>query len=114
MMCCHMYSPVPSPSRILSPTSLFLRCAVIWDTSNVSLRAGIFDGIGNLTIFTSVIQIVPILLVFLLPATKEEQIRMRDDGISSRVGGGILAFTVVTSLTFTIGLNVYLLATNSE
>jgi len=81
----------------------------IWDVSNETLEAGDFQGVFNLTVLTSFLQIAPIVLVFLLPATKEEQKALRDEGETSWWGGMNLFLVVVASFLFTVGLNVYLL-----
>ena len=70
----------------------------IWDVSNDTLSAGNFDGMINLTILTSCLQVLPIALVYLLPDTKEEQIALRDGGDKSRFAGLVLATVIVLSL----------------
>ena len=81
----------------------------LWDTDNATLQAGNYSGVANLAILTSILQLCPIILVGLLPATREEQIALRDSGQSNFYGGFFLALTVVVSLVFTVGLNIYLL-----
>ena len=81
----------------------------IWDTKNETLQAGDYRGVANLAILTSVLQILPIVLVGLLPRTREEQITLRDSGQSNFYGGFFLSITVISSLIFTVGLNIYLL-----
>jgi len=80
-----------------------------FETSNEALQAGDFRGVANLTILTSLLQVSPIVLVFLLPASKEEQVALRESGEKSWWGGFVLATVVVVSLVFTVGLNIYLL-----
>jgi hypothetical protein len=66
--------------------------AGIWDTSNDTLKAGNYDGLVNVTILTSLLQLAPIALVFLLPASKDEQIEMRKSGKSSVVVRSIFIY----------------------
>jgi len=80
-----------------------------FNTDNATLQAGDYSGVAKLTVITSFLQLSPILLVFLLPNSKEEQIALRDSGEKSWLGGFILAMTVFLSLVFTVGLNIYLL-----
>ena len=70
----------------------------IWDVSNDTLTAGKFNGMINLTVLTSCLQVLPIGLVYLLPDTKEEQIALRDGGEKSQFAGLILAIVIVLSL----------------
>lgn len=81
----------------------------IWDTSNQTLEAGDYSGVANLTILTSILQLMPIALVFLLPATRKEQIDLIESGQRSFLGGLVLSLTVGASLLFTVGLNIYYL-----
>lgn len=81
----------------------------IWDTSNETLEAGDYSGVANLTILTSILQLMPIVLVFLLPATRKEQIDLIESGQRSFLGGLMLSLTVGASLLFTVGLNIYYL-----
>ena len=79
----------------------------IWDVSNETLASGDYSGMLNLTLLTSFLQILPLSLVFLLPDSKEEQIKLRDAGITSRVGGFCLGLVVTLSLIGTISLSIY-------
>lgn len=84
---------------------------LIWDTSNEAIEEGDYAGIAKLTILTSILQFLPIFLVYLLPNTKEEQKKLRDDGETYYWGGFNLGITVIVSFVFTVGLNLYLLVT---
>jgi len=79
----------------------------IWDVSNETLAAGDFSGITKLTILTSLLQLSPIILVRLLPDSKEEQAALRDAGEKSWWGGFWLSIVVVLSLIITFGINIY-------
>lgn len=79
----------------------------IWDVSNDALAAGDYSGMLKLTLLTSFLQIVPLSLVFLLPDSKEEQLKLRDAGKSSVLGGSILGTVVFLSLIGTIALSLY-------
>jgi len=81
----------------------------IWDVSNATLSQGQFDGILKLTILTSVIQTLPIVLVFLIPNNRAEHQREIDKGVTSFWGGFILATVIFLSLTFTLAVNFSLL-----
>jgi hypothetical protein len=75
--------------------------------SNDALAAGDYSGMLKLTLLTSFLQIVPLSLVFLLPDSKEEQVKLRDAGLSSVLGGSILGTVVFLSLIGTIALSLY-------
>ena len=79
----------------------------MWDVSNDTLANGDYNGMLKLTLLTSFLQIVPLSLVFLLPDSKEEQIKLRDAGVSSKIGGICLASVVSISLIGTIALSLY-------
>lgn len=82
----------------------------IWNVSNSALEAGHYEGLVKLTILTSALQFIPIVLVYLLPDTKEQQKEMQSEGVSSWYGGFILLTVIIASLLFTVILNIYLLA----
>ena len=67
----------------------------IWDVSKEALTEHELQGMVNLTILTTVLQLSGILLVRMLPRTKDELFELRNtDYGSSRVGG--LIFLVIT------------------
>lgn len=79
----------------------------LWDVSNDTLAAGDFTGITKLTILTSFLQLSPIILVYLLPDSKEEQAALRDAGEKSWWGGLCMTIVVILSLIITFGINIY-------
>ena len=81
----------------------------IWDVSNAALSEGQFDGILKLTILTSVIQTLPIVLVFLIPKDRAEHQREIEKRVTSFWGGFVLATVIFLSLTFTLAVNFSLL-----
>jgi hypothetical protein len=85
----------------------------IWDVSNDTLRAQDFSGMWKLTLLTSLIQPIPLLLVGLLPGSKEEQHAMRQSTSSNWRYGAILVFVVFGSLIFTLGTAVHILLIKS-
>ena len=67
----------------------------IWDVSKEALAENDLQGMVNLTILTTVLQFSGILLVRMLPRTKDELFELRNtDYGTSRVGG--LIFLVIT------------------
>lgn len=80
---------------------------VLFDVSNASLAAGDFRGILQLTIFTSLIQLLPILWVHLLPDDRNEHEALIHRQVKSRLGGAVLALTIIGSLSVSIFVNVY-------
>lgn len=67
----------------------------IWDVSKETLAKHELQGLVNLTVLTTVLQLAGILFVRMLPQTKEELFELRDKKFgSSRVGG--LVFLTIT------------------
>ncbi len=87
-------------------------CTYIWDVSNATLEAGDYSGILKLTILTSLLQIAPICLVFILPDSKDEVYRLIKSGGSSYNAGLILLIVIIVSLLVTIIVNVVLIFDN--
>lgn len=81
----------------------------VWDTSNASISAGNYTGVAHLTVLTSVLHLLPILFISLLPASKEEQLALREKGESSVRNGGVLVTVVAMSLVFTVSMNLYVI-----
>ena len=81
----------------------------IWDVSNTALSAGDFDGIMKLTILTSILQTLPIVLVFLIPENRVQHQREIDRSITNWWAGFILAMVILCSLVFTLAVNFSLL-----
>ena len=81
----------------------------LWDCSNATLSSGHWEGIGKLTIFTSVIQLVPCFFVCLLPDSELEHKNMSDSKESSFAFGSLFMFILVASLGCAVGNAVYML-----
>jgi MFS family permease len=82
---------------------------LIWDVSNETISNGNYTGVLNLAILTSVLQLFPLCMVWLLPDSKEEQRKLRDSGERSHNAGAILLTVVVLSLVGTIIVSVVLI-----
>lgn len=78
-----------------------------FDVQNATLASKDFSGVLKLTILTSVIQIVPIVGVYLLPSSKTAHERVIARQIKSRVGGVVLVTILVFGLVGSIVVNVY-------
>ncbi len=57
----------------------------------------------------SILQLLPLVLIHILPDTREEQRKLRDSGDRSVVGSTVLAVVLVVSLVGTIALNIILI-----
>ncbi len=78
-----------------------------WDVSKERLEAGELDGMVNLTILTTAMQVSGILFVGMLPRTKDElfELRNKSNG-SSRVGGFIFLAVTFLSILYAIRIGV--------
>ena len=82
---------------------------LIWDVDNETIKRGDFTGVLNLAILTSVLQIVPLALVWMLPDTKKEQKELLEGGEKSALWGGILLGVAIFCLIATITISVVLI-----
>lgn len=80
---------------------------LIWAVDNDTLASGDYSGMLKLTILTSCLQAAPLLLVWILPDSKEEQKKLRDSGVSNKTAGMVLLIVLIASLIVTIALSVY-------
>jgi hypothetical protein len=65
----------------------------IWDVSNHAMREHEYDGLWKLTVLTSLIQVLPLCVLFLLPKSAEEVDRLVENQERSKAFGiGFLAF----------------------
>lgn len=80
---------------------------LIWAVDNETLESGDYSGMLKLTILTSCLQVFPLVLVWILPDSKEEQRKLRDSGVSNHNAGLTLLIVLILSLIITIGLSIY-------
>jgi hypothetical protein len=79
----------------------------IWDVSKDALSNGELSGMVNLTVLTTGLQISGILLVGLLPRTKDELFALKEQNYgSSRVGGVVFLTIIFASLLYSISVGV--------
>ena len=81
--------------------------ALIWPVDNDTIASGDYSGMLKLTILTSCLQVAPLLLVWILPDSKEEQRKLRDSGVTNRDAGLTLLIVLLVSLLATIALSIY-------
>jgi MFS family permease len=81
----------------------------IWDTSKETMMAGNVDGLFKLALLTTFLQMCPIVFVWWLPHGRtdlEALAHGRDDSGSrngsSKIGGGIFLFIVISSVLYTV------------
>jgi hypothetical protein len=75
----------------------------IWDVSKQAFIDGEFQGMINLTVLTTVMQVSGILFVGLLPKTKEDLFELKNKGFgSSRIGGIIFLGITISSILYAI------------
>lgn len=78
----------------------------IWDVSNDAMKENRLQGLWNLTILTSVINVVPLLLLRLLPNSAEEQEQLSKCKDQSKTGGAIFLFILFGSIMWSFGTAV--------
>eukprot|EP00602_Paraphysomonas_sp_CaronLab_P004945 CAMPEP_0185027976 /NCGR_PEP_ID=MMETSP1103-20130426/13370_1 /TAXON_ID=36769 /ORGANISM="Paraphysomonas bandaiensis, Strain Caron Lab Isolate" /LENGTH=448 /DNA_ID=CAMNT_0027562197 /DNA_START=477 /DNA_END=1823 /DNA_ORIENTATION=+ len=77
--------------------------ASFWDVSNEAMREGDTEGLWRLHVFTSVISLLPLCLLFLLPRNEEEQEELRKNATRSRKGGAVFLAVLIGSLAWSVG-----------
>ena len=78
-----------------------------WDVSKEKLEAHDLDGMVNLTILTTVMQVSGILFVGMLPKTKDELLELRNKSNgSSRVGGFLFLVITFLSIIYAVGIGI--------
>ena len=80
---------------------------LVWDVRNETLAAGDYTGLLKLTLFTSLVQVLPILWVRVLPASRAEHEALIRRGEKSVLGGALLASVIVLGLGATVVVNIY-------
>jgi len=79
----------------------------IWDVSNEALAKGEMSGLWRLTTLTSLLSILPLLLVGLLPKNAETQANLANTQKRSRLGGQIFLTILVSSLCWVFLSSLY-------
>jgi uncharacterized membrane protein len=74
---------------------------VFRDVSNFAMSHNDISGLWKLTVLTSTISLVPLALLFLLPANAKEQQELAISQERSQIGGVIFLFVLFTSLVWT-------------
>jgi len=88
--------------------------AGIWDVSNSAMRRQDVSGLWKLTVLTSLIEVVPLSLLWLLPRSPEEQEELAKSKERSKLGGYTFLIVLTASLTFSVGTAVSRLITTWE
>lgn len=79
----------------------------IWDVSKEAMESGDLQGMINLTVLTTLLQISGVLFVGLLPRTKEDLASLHADPLSgSKIGGFIFLFVTFLSVLYALVVGV--------
>lgn len=76
--------------------------ATIWDVSNDAMRRHDYEGLWKITVFTSILALLPLSLLFLLPQNAEEQIELSKSKVKSKYGGFMFLLVLLLSLIWTM------------
>lgn len=77
--------------------------AGIWDVSNSAMKENRLQGLWNLTVLTSIINVVPLVLLNLLPNSAEEQEKLSQCKDKSRTGGIVFLCILFGSIFWSFG-----------
>lgn len=78
----------------------------VWDVSNEALEKQDFTGMANLTILTSFIQLTPLVLVFLLPDSKQSQLELKESQERSVTAAILLTIFILLGLASSVIINL--------
>lgn len=91
-------------SFYLPPSTLLLP---IWDVSIEALQAGQLDGLFNLTILTTMIQMSPIVLISWLPHRQSDLLALSEaPHATSTLGGGVVITILFGSMLYTFTVTI--------
>lgn len=98
------YAILTTMSNVAGAASMTLSTLLtkIWDVSNESLEDGNFSGMWKYTLFTCLVQPVPLLLIRWLPGSQAEQRVLQSSGVRHAEGGIVLLVVLFSSLSITI------------
>jgi len=82
----------------------------IWDVSNDAIKAGNYSGMWKLTVLTSVLQVLPLALIWLIPGSPAEQKELQKSDEKSRLGGFVFLTVLFVSLIWTVIESIYEIA----
>jgi len=74
----------------------------IWDVSNDAMRAHDFSGLWKLTVLTSVVSVVPLLLLDLLPKNTAEQEALGGCQDRNKLGGTLFLVVLFASISVSL------------
>jgi hypothetical protein len=78
----------------------------IWDVSKAALASGYLQGMVNLTLLTTILQLSGILFVGWLPKSKEDLARLNELTASSKLGGFIFLSITFLSILYALLVGV--------
>lgn len=73
----------------------------VWNVSNDALRAHDVSGLWKISLFTSVVQVLPLCVLFLLPRDAQDQDELAKSPYRSKTGGAIFLGVLFASLGWT-------------
>ena len=78
----------------------------VWNVSNDAIEKHKYNGMTKLTILTSLLQLAPLPLLFLIPKDKKEQLKLQKSDESSFVAGCLFVGVLVAALLLTVVENI--------
>ena len=94
-------------AQMLSP-AISSRLLSIWNVSKEALVAGELDGLYNLTVLTTLIQLSPVALIGLLPHGRDDLMALSEKPYSgSPIGGAIFLSVLIISMTYTFSVAMW-------
>jgi hypothetical protein len=78
----------------------------IWNVSDDAIEKHRYTGMTKLTILTSLVQLAPLPLLFLIPKDKKEQLKLQKSDESSFAAGCVFIGVLVVALAWTVVENI--------
>lgn len=104
-----MFTTTWNSAMVLAPAISSSYLLGIWDVSKEAMEAGELDGLFNLTILTTLLQVSPIFFLGWLPHGRDDLHALSDPSLygsssSSKVGGVIFLLVIFAGLFYTIAV----------
>jgi len=97
-----MFTTTWNSAMMLAPAISSSFLLGIWDVRKETMESGDLDGLFNLTILTTLLQVSPILFLGWLPHGREDLHALSSS--SSKVGGAVFLFVVLAGLCYTVAV----------
>ena len=80
---------------------------VVWDVSSETIASGDYTGVWKLSLLCGIVGPIPLLLLGLIPKSKEDQTRLQKDTTKNRLAGIIFLTVMIATLVITFFESIF-------